>query len=282
LALATVLINLVVLAVRWRLLFYPQHREQDWWDLLKSIVVSQAINTVVPGRMGELSRAYTIGTHDRMSKTHVLGTIVVEKVFDVAVLAAGVAVLWATMVPPEWAIRAGNVLLALSVAVTAVVFFAAYWSDVCLRWLEWLGRFFPPRIRVFVLEYSQMAFNGFRAIRYWRINFSIWILSFSVLILSVCTNYFLFLSFDLALLPTAALFLLIVLQVGSAPPSLPGKIGVFCYLGVLALSFFAIDRSLALAYCMALYCVSVVPKIVLAVMMIGLSPAGTTAPNRTA
>jgi len=64
---------------------------------------------------------------------------------------------------------------------------------------------------------------------------------------------------------TAALFLLIVLQVGSAPPTTPGKVGVFHYLVVLAMSAYSVDKELALAYSLVLYAVALLPKI-----MIGL------------
>jgi len=64
---------------------------------------------------------------------------------------------------------------------------------------------------------------------------------------------------------TAALFVLIVLQVGSAPPSAPGKLGVFHYLTVLALSAFGVDKVLALAYSLLLYVVALMPKIVIGV-----------------
>jgi len=52
-----------------------------------------------------------------------------------------------------------------------------------------------------------------------------------------------------------------VLQVGIAPPSLPGKLGVFHYLTVLALSFFGVARSAALTYALVLYAVALLSKV---------------------
>jgi len=83
------------------------------------------------------------------------------------------------------------------------------------------------------------------------------------LLLSVVTNYFLFLAVGLQLPPVAALFVLVVLQVGNVPPSLPANLGVFHYLVILALSFFAIDQSVALGYAWLLYSVALLPKIII-------------------
>ena len=112
--------------------------------------------------------------------------------------------------------------------------------------------------------YGDRALGGLSALRSWQANLALWALSLLVLLLSASTNYLLFLAFGLQLPVAAALFVLVVLQVGTAPPSLPGKLGVFHYLAMLALSFFAVDRSVALGYAIALYAVALLSKVVLA------------------
>jgi uncharacterized membrane protein YbhN (UPF0104 family) len=67
----------------------------------------------------------------------------------------------------------------------------------------------------------------------------------------------------LRLPPVAALSLLVVLQVGTVPPSLPGKVGIFHYLTVVALALFGVDRATALSYAIVLYGVALLPKILL-------------------
>jgi len=56
------------------------------------------------------------------------------------------------------------------------------------------------------------------------------VLSVVILLLSASTNYLLFRAFHLTVPPVAALLVLLVLQVGSAPVSTPGNLGVFQYL----------------------------------------------------
>jgi hypothetical protein len=84
----------------------------------------------------------------------------------------------------------------------------------------------------------------------------------------ILTNYLLFKAFQLPLSVGAALFLLLALQVGNIPPSAPGKIGVFEYAVILALSVFSITRSQALSYGLLLHVVAFLPKIFLGLIFI--------------
>jgi len=60
-----------------------------------------------------------------------------------------------------------------------------------------------------------------------------------------------------------------VLMVGMAPPSVPGKIGIFEYAVILTLSTFNIDKSLALSYALMLHLVAYLPKIILGFIYMG-------------
>jgi len=57
--------------------------------------------------------------------------------------------------------------------------------------------------------------------------------------------------------------LLLIVQAGNAPPSVPGKIGIFEYMVILGLSFFGIEKADAMGYALMLHVVSYLPKIIL-------------------
>jgi hypothetical protein len=87
----------------------------------------------------------------------------------------------------------------------------------------------------------------------------------------VATNYIVFLAMSMALPLVAALFLLAVLQVGGAVPSSPGKVGVFQYLCMLALSFFSVERSVTLGCSLVLYLVVFLPPLLLGAFFLSRS-----------
>jgi hypothetical protein len=65
----------------------------------------------------------------------------------------------------------------------------------------------------------------------------------------------------------AALFLLIVLQIGVAVPSSPGRIGVFHYLCVQALAVFGIGGANALSYAFILHLIAVILPVALGAVL---------------
>lgn len=79
----------------------------------------------------------------------------------------------------------------------------------------------------------------------------------------VLTNFFLFKAFNLQLTFWAGLVVLLAIQVGNIPPSAPGKVGIFEYATILALSAFAVDKTQALSYALLLHLVAYLPKIII-------------------
>ena len=81
-------------------------------------------------------------------------------------------------------------------------------------------------------------------------------------------NYTVFLALGLPLSFAAAMFLAVVLQIGGAVPSVPGKLGVFHYLCTLALGVFGLEKGAALGYAVLLYFVVFGPPSVLGALLL--------------
>lgn len=264
LAQLSVLGTLLALTARWRLLFYPDHRQRGWLNLLGAILAGQMLNILVPVRLGEVARVYLAGTSEGLSKLRVAATLVVEKVADLALFSLSGLLLVLSMSLPPWLRQSSDTLVITGAVAIAAVLGLSAWGQPLLRRLEARGPRLPGAWGERIWGYGDRALGGLSALRSWQANLALWALSLLVLLLSASTNYLLFLAFGLRLPLPAALFVLVMLQVGTAPPSLPGKLGVFHYLAILALSFFAVDHSVALGYAIALYAVALLSKVVLA------------------
>jgi uncharacterized membrane protein YbhN (UPF0104 family) len=263
LAQLSVLVTLALQTVRWRLLFYPDHARRGWLALAGAVVVGQMVNILLPARLGEVARVYLAGTSERVAKTRVATTLVVEKVSDLAVFGLAGVLLLVTMSLPDWLRGSSDTLVVTGVAAVAATFGLTAWGRPLLRWLEARAPRLPAPLGERVWRLGHLALDGLSALRRPEANLALWGLAVLVLLSSTLTNYLLFRAFGLRLSFGAALFVLVVLQVGIAPPSLPGKLGVFHYLAVLALSFFAVERGVALGYAFALYAVALLSKVVL-------------------
>lgn len=271
-----VLAGLFGATLRWRLLFFPHHKEHRFFDLLNSIVLGQMINLTFPGRAGELVRTYRYGALSETSKVKTLATIFVEKVFDFTLLMLSAALLWLLMGSRSAVAVTGKVLLGIggpaALLMLLLYFPGSSWERVC----SWGESFLPEWLMSRVRRFGGLAAAGLVAVRDGRVHVAAWSLSIAVLLCSVGGNYFLFRAFDFPLSPMAALFLHVGLQIGTAPPSLPGKLGIFQYLCVLALGAFSIEASAALGFSVVLYLVTIVPRILWGCLILARGNSGMT------
>ncbi len=79
--------DLAFRAVRWHVLLGP-FRRLGYLCVLAYLLVGYLANNVLPARLGELVRSHYLGDREGLSRATVLGTIVVERVVDTAVLVA--------------------------------------------------------------------------------------------------------------------------------------------------------------------------------------------------
>ncbi|HYK90475.1 MAG TPA: lysylphosphatidylglycerol synthase transmembrane domain-containing protein [Acidobacteriota bacterium] len=272
-AVLALLINLATLpaqAVRWRILFYPDDRHLPMTPLFKGVVLAQMLNILVPARLGEVARVYALGTQPNIGRIRILSTIVVEKVLDLCAVAASVTLLLFAVSLPGWLRDSGRVLLAGSALILAAGFILLRRGDKLTGWCERQAAKLSGRWGEVLSRLGRSTLDGFSALRHTHSNIRLWTITIVIMLLAAATNYVLFLAFGFRLPLTAALFLLIVLQVGVAPPSLPGKIGVFNYLVVLGLSVYSIDGSVAFSYSIVLYAVAFLPKIILGSVILAI------------
>lgn len=88
--LVTFLFSHVLRAVRWKIIISSVKKDASVLNLLGATMVGYGVNCVVP-RLGELYRALFLGRWEGLSRTSMLGTIVIERIVDV--IALGLSVL---------------------------------------------------------------------------------------------------------------------------------------------------------------------------------------------
>jgi hypothetical protein len=88
---AFICIDILLRAVRWRRLLAPI-RDVRFRPMLSYLLVGYLANNVLPARLGELVRSHYLGDREGLSRTTALGTVVVERIVDTAVVVAIAAV----------------------------------------------------------------------------------------------------------------------------------------------------------------------------------------------
>jgi hypothetical protein len=257
LALVASVVTLLAKAVRWRLLFTQEPPALQRSFAIQTIGIF--INSILPARLGDLLRAYMMGEEKSLSKMYVLGTIGVEKVFDLIFLVLSIFLLLPQVVFPTWVSKPSEytaVLVAVLIVIGSVI---AWKREGFLQLFERFSVLLPNRWRGWILRQTRNLLASLDSVRNTRQLFAILFWTLIIWILGFGTNWLVFIALNLPLSFLPAIFLLVVLQVGVAVPSSPGRIGVFHYMTVLALSVFSIAKEPALTCGIILHLVVYVP-----------------------
>ena len=225
-------------AWRWKKLYDGE--APGFWVLVRAVSVGQTLNFVVPFRSGEVARVFMVGGR----KLDTAGTIAFEKLLDVAFFAALCLVLPFVWVVPKWLEGPRQ-----SMIIMAAVYIAAIAAFVLV--IPRVSRF-PrfvrvPRLRNIPLIVAVTLFLG---------------------ISGIMVNDLVLRSLHIEAPFMAAVVLLVILQVGIAIPSTPGKLGVYQYLAVLGLSLFSVGHAPALAFGLVMHLLVFLPTAAIAALFL--------------
>lgn len=100
--------------VRWRVLLRPVGRT-SFPAALRATAVGFAVNTLLPGRVGELVRPWLLARRERISSAAVFATIVIERLLDLFVICMGAAAP-IMLVGPQASAASDDLLAAIATA----------------------------------------------------------------------------------------------------------------------------------------------------------------------
>jgi uncharacterized protein (TIRG00374 family) len=261
-ALGSYLLTVTAKAARWRLLLSTQFTP-SLSRAFSVLSIGLLVNAVAPARLGELARAYVLGESESRSKAFVLGTIAVEKLLEVLSLSLAVALLLSQLVLPGWLlepVQASSAILALFFAAATLL---VWRRRLAIQALDWVA---SKDLAGWPGWLARQAEQGFRSLSVFgrpRLMLGLVLWSLVILVLGASTNYLVCTALGLSPPILAPLFLLVVLQAGVAVPSSPGKIGVFHYLTILALSVFGVPREAALGVGVVLHLTVYLPTVLI-------------------
>lgn len=223
-------------AARWRLYFLPD-RQVPFRPLLSTLFISYMASTFLPLRAGEVVRAYFLGERASVPLPRVIGTIVLEKLFDF--LSIGVlllAVLLTTPLPPV-ALGAGTTISLGILGGFGFVVALAVWREPTLRLLARVEGWLPFGVgrRLGLVRIARQFAEGTDSLRVRRLwlpmlGWSAVAWGFSLLGAWAGTA-----AVGISLSLPAITFLVVFTSAGQAVPSSPGYVGVYHAAAVFAM-----------------------------------------------
>ncbi len=250
-------------AERWKWMLLPIARVK-YGRLLSATCVGFMANNVLPLRLGEFVRAYSLSKQDnRITKSASMATIFIERmVFDLLalmlILAAVLAVAPMKVVEGE---SKYAVIAMLAVAVTGLLFAVAVVvrpegaGRLMTKYLFFLPKFLKDKVADTVVKFSR----GLLFLKNFRYIFWVSLHTILLWLAMGISNIFVFYAFDFHLPVYASYILLIVVSVSILLPSSPGFIGVYHAGVVFTLSRFGIDTTNAVSCALVLHAAQFFP-----------------------
>lgn len=273
-------LGLNLASIPWRTMrwqgFFPPETRPPFGKLTAAMLIGQAVNIIAPARLGDLVRASLVETERTV---YVLGTLVIQTVLDLLMVAALVLVLLFQVTLPDWWRGSGQVLLVTSVvAVGGVAGLILGRKLVARRLAVWLNRW--PALKKFrVLDMADHFLRSFDMVSRPLVLMRALGWSVVIWIFYGAVNYVLLAAVGAPLSMLAAFFLLVVLQLGVAIPSSPGRVGVYHYLSVAALAVFGVDGPRAVSYAIILHFISVIVPVAVGALLAGHMGVSFTRPQ---
>jgi len=251
--------------LRWQLLFPSEHAGIRRGKLFSALMISYAVNTILPARLGELARAYVIGETEGLSKSLALSTIIVEKVLDVLTLILFLVLLLYSMTLPAWVQRPALIMAPLFLCLFAIILALTHQRERTLRLASSILKPIPRLGGEQMLQSLDSALSGFDVLRSIRRNILLWGWSLAIWITGALFILFVMFAFHIEAPASAAVLVMCVTSLGMTVPSSPGYIGIYHWLIVSTLLIFDVDRELALSFAFALHALTFLPLTLLGI-----------------
>jgi uncharacterized protein (TIRG00374 family) len=243
----TVLASLVTRAARWQVYFLPKRRV-PFNPLLGTLAISYMASTFLPLRAGELVRAVFLGQRERIPIPVVIGTILLEKLFDFLAIGVILALLVAlTPVPPAAQVAAVSITSVILVGFAFVVALAI-WREPTLLFVGMVEKLMPFGVgpRLHLQDAARQFAEGTDSLQVPRLWVGLLGWTAVTWICSIGSTWAGTLALGIQPGLAAILFVVVLTSTGQAVPSSPGYVGVYHAAAVLALTAFGVDPATAL------------------------------------
>ena len=238
-----------VRAVRWRLLLRVD-RPVSTDSLFSATMIGFMANNVLPFRLGEFVRPWALARREKLSKSMLLATILVERAIDMLTLLGifGIALLVSPIAedtPAGRLVQGGaRLLLMLSVGLTVFVVVAERNRRLAHAFIQKM----PGAVRDRVGRLLDRFLDGFALFRDLGRLLKVFLLSFGMFLSFSVALWITAWSLDIALPWYAGLVMLVVTAIGIMVPAAPGYVGTLHVACTAGLALYGVEKTPASAF----------------------------------
>ncbi len=256
-------------ALRWWALFHVDHRP-PLPAVTRALFIGYFFNNILPARAGEIARVITLHRRTGTSRAEAVGTVFVERLFDVLALLFLLFASYPLLPEIDWLRKAALFAAVVVAAASAVVFVIVRYEERAIHVLLSPLRRLPVAGLGDRLEHAAVnATRGLVALRDPRVALQSMALTIAGWIVLALSCWILMAAFSLHLPVVAGLLVLVTINLSMILPSGPAALGVFEAATVVALQAWDVPRADALSYAVVLHLLNLVPYLVIGAILLG-------------
>jgi uncharacterized protein (TIRG00374 family) len=240
---------------RWKFMVDPI-KKVSMRKLFASTMIGFMASNVLPLRLGEFVRAWSLGRIENMSRSAVMATVVVERIFDSFALLTFLTVilLFKRLPLPEEVQSFGYLFLVANVVALALLILLKTYPRRTMSQLERIFRVLPGTVGNTIIEVLEKFADGLAVMGDMKTVVRISVQSIILWTITGISNYFIFLAFGLGYLPIDASFvLLVIVSIGIMIPQSPGFVGGYHICVWYSLKPYGVIQDTAMAVAVVLH-----------------------------
>lgn len=262
-------VHLLTRSLRWELLLKHEKKGVSLYNRFAANAVGFTVTLIFPGRLGELAKPIYLAQKESMRKGFVLGTVVVERIFDLFTMCflLGLFILSKPLYSSFFHIDEdaysslylwGIVGVAFASTMLLIALSLYFFREKTLRVVFFILKPFPAKISQRVLRVFHEFIEGLKFFHSFGNFFAYIVLSFVVWLGIIFYYWIFFFTYNISVPYFLLVPYVFLTMVGASIPT-PGMVGGFHYFSKLGLtSFFNIDVNRAVSMTIVVHAVQLV------------------------
>ncbi|MEP7028806.1 MAG: lysylphosphatidylglycerol synthase transmembrane domain-containing protein [Candidatus Eisenbacteria bacterium] len=238
-------------------------------SLFSATMIGFAANNLLPARLGELVRPWALGASERISRSSIFATVIVERVVDMFCILVFLGIALLLHPAPPVIRNAGLAALVVNLGLLVVLVAIERSPAHADRLAAWMQRVLPPKFGPKAASLLRNFAGGLGVFRhgpglFWVTVYSLLMFTVTALGLTACMA-----AFSLHLPWYAGLVMLVVTAFGIMVAPTPGYLGAIQYACVLGLSLFAVNNTTAFSFSLYYHLTQFLPITVVGLYYLG-------------
>ena len=251
-------------ALRWKIILSSVKKDASMKNLFGALMVGYGVSCVVP-RLGEVSRAVVLGKWEKLSRSSMFGTVILERIIDVIFLGLTIiisVIIWSRSLYDifPWLKSTIYITIFLLAAVIVFIYFLVRFKERFYGWIiKIIGRFSSKGANKAAYIFDMLT-QGFASLRGARNYFYTIVLSALIMVVYAFNAYLGFFTLGMENMQHVTFemgwVLMSISAIGVVIPT-PGAIGSYEALTKAALVLlFGFGDSISLAYAVITHALS--------------------------